>query len=37
MVTHEPDVAEWTRRTVFFRDGVVVDDRLTEQRPKVTA
>jgi putative ABC transport system ATP-binding protein len=37
MVTHEPDVAEWTQRTVFFRDGVVVDDRLTEQRPKVTA
>jgi putative ABC transport system ATP-binding protein len=37
MVTHEPDVAEWTRRTVLFRDGVVVDDRLTEQRPKVTA
>jgi putative ABC transport system ATP-binding protein len=37
MVTHEPDVAAWTHRTVFFRDGVVVDDRLTEQRSKVTA
>jgi putative ABC transport system ATP-binding protein len=27
MVTHEPDVATWTRRTVMFRDGVVIEDR----------
>ena len=37
MVTHEPDVAAFTRRTVVFRDGKVVDDHLTEQRPKVLA
>ncbi len=27
MVTHEPDVAAWTRRTVVFRDGLVIEDR----------
>jgi putative ABC transport system ATP-binding protein len=26
MVTHEPDVAAWTRRTVVFRDGLVIED-----------
>ena len=29
IVTHEPDVANWTRRIVTFRDGKVVDDRAT--------
>ena len=26
MVTHEPDIAEFTKRRVVFRDGVIVDD-----------
>jgi len=27
MVTHEPDIAAWTRRIVRFRDGVIESDR----------
>ena len=27
IVTHEPDIATFTRRTIFFRDGHVVEDR----------
>jgi len=27
IVTHEPDIATFTRRTIFFRDGQVVEDR----------
>lgn len=30
MVTHEPDVAEYTKRIVRFKDGVVVKDYLNE-------
>jgi len=26
MVTHEPDIAGWTRRIVRFRDGVIESD-----------
>jgi putative ABC transport system ATP-binding protein len=26
LVTHEPDVAEWARRVVTFRDGEIVSD-----------
>ena len=37
VVTHEPDVAEWTRRIVSFRDGHVVDDRPVGQRPAAGA
>jgi len=29
IVTHEPDIANFTRRIVTFRDGHVVDDRAT--------
>jgi putative ABC transport system ATP-binding protein len=33
LVTHEPDVAAWAKRMVTFRDGHVVDDRVTAPRP----
>lgn len=26
LVTHEPDIAEYARRVIFIRDGVVIDD-----------
>lgn len=32
MVTHEPDVAEYTKRVVSFIDGVMQDDYLQEQK-----
>jgi hypothetical protein len=31
MVTHEPDVAGYTRRTLVLRDGSVVSDRPVQQ------
>ena len=30
LVTHEPDIAEYTRRTVTFRDGLIVKDERRE-------
>ena len=30
IVTHEPDIAAWARRTVVFRDGVIVDDSIAK-------
>jgi putative ABC transport system ATP-binding protein len=30
IVTHEPDIAEWTHRVITFRDGLVIDDRLNQ-------
>lgn len=30
LVTHEPDIAEYTRRTVTFRDGLIVRDERRE-------
>jgi putative ABC transport system ATP-binding protein len=27
LVTHEPDIAAWARRSVRFRDGLVIEDR----------
>jgi putative ABC transport system ATP-binding protein len=33
LVTHEPDVARYARRAVFFRDGRVVDDRPVDDHP----
>jgi len=28
LVTHEPDIAQWAHRTISFRDGLIVDDRV---------
>lgn len=33
LVTHEPDIATWARRTVTFRDGNIIDDR-TSNAPR---
>jgi putative ABC transport system ATP-binding protein len=30
MVTHEPDIAAWTRRIVRFRDGSIESDQVNE-------
>ncbi len=30
LVTHEADVAAWARRRIVFRDGAIVEDRVTE-------
>jgi putative ABC transport system ATP-binding protein len=30
MVTHEPDIAAWTRRIVRFRDGLIESDQANE-------
>ena len=30
LVTHEPDIAAYTRRTIMFRDGVIVKDERRE-------
>ena len=30
MVTHEPDVAEYTKRIIRFKDGIVLEDYLNE-------
>jgi putative ABC transport system ATP-binding protein len=32
LVTHEPDIAAYTRRTIFMRDGQIVSDRTTAKR-----
>jgi putative ABC transport system ATP-binding protein len=34
MVTHEPDVAEYTDRKVVFKDGKIIDDSLTKKIKK---
>ena len=30
MVTHEPDIAAWTRRIVRFRDGAIESDEVNQ-------
>ena len=37
VVTHEPDVAEFARRVIRFRDGKVIEDRTQEPRDAATA
>jgi putative ABC transport system ATP-binding protein len=32
MVTHEPDVAQYTKRIVTFKDGKIIGDRAVENR-----
>ena len=32
MVTHEPDIASYSRRSVVMRDGLVQSDRAVMQR-----
>ncbi|MGM0217705.1 ABC transporter ATP-binding protein [Enterococcus sp. AZ126] len=32
MVTHEPDVAQYTKRIVSFRDGEIIDDQPVSER-----
>jgi putative ABC transport system ATP-binding protein len=32
LVTHEPDIAEFARRVIVFRDGVIQEDRINQHR-----
>ena len=32
LVTHEADIAEYARRVVVFRDGLIEADRINEHR-----
>ena len=32
MVTHEPEVAEYSKRIVVFKDGEMIDDHLVKNR-----
>ncbi|MEP6767984.1 MAG: ABC transporter ATP-binding protein [Acidobacteriota bacterium] len=37
LITHEPDIAEYARRVVVFRDGKLVEDRHVESRRSAAA
>ena len=32
MITHEPDVAEKSKRIIIIRDGQIVSDKLNHQK-----
>jgi putative ABC transport system ATP-binding protein len=34
MVTHEPDIAQFAKRTLTFRDGLIRKDELALTRPR---
>jgi putative ABC transport system ATP-binding protein len=34
LVTHEPDIAEFAKRTIFVRDGFIVSDTVREEPPE---
>src|SRR6266705_3819262 len=36
MVTHEPDIAEFAKRGIHFRDGTIRRDELVQKRPVAT-
>ncbi len=36
VVTHEHDIADYARRNIIFKDGVIIDDYLPGQRKKAT-
>jgi putative ABC transport system ATP-binding protein len=36
LVTHEPDIADFARRVVVFRDGLIEADRVNEKRRRPT-
>ncbi len=33
LVTHEPDVAQFAKRSIYFRDGKIRRDEFTKNRP----
>jgi len=33
LVTHEPDIAEFAKRSIYFRDGRIRRDELVQNRP----
>jgi len=37
LVTHEPDIAQYAKRIVMFRDGHIVGDKLNDRRRQVGA
>jgi len=37
MVTHEPDIAAYTKRNVVMRDGRILSDRAVAQRSSAAA
>ena len=37
MVTHEPDIAQFAKRTIVFRDGRIRTDTPVEDRPRARA
>jgi putative ABC transport system ATP-binding protein len=34
MVTHEPDIAQYTKRIISFRDGIIQTDQVLDQPHK---